>query len=162
MAVSSLAAKKKILEVERMAEMERQKRQKELEQKNIEEEANKRIEELVAKRVAEELERRREEIEAEVSRRVEEAKRAMEAKMLEDMERQKQEQIEETRRREVRLEFFLRWHLGQKSRSDHVNFSFRASKKAKDSLIHSLIIFLNILATKSPQKCQNILLYFIY
>ena len=78
-------------------------RQKELEQRNIEEEANKRIEELVAKRVEEELERRREEIEAEVLRRVEEAKKVMEAEMLQEMERRKQEQLEEARRREVRL-----------------------------------------------------------
>ena len=41
-------------------------------------EAQKRIEELVAKRVEEELEKRREEIEAEVLRRVEEAKKVME------------------------------------------------------------------------------------
>jgi len=106
-AVSSSAAKKKILEVERMAEIERQKRQKELEDKNIEEEANKRIEELVAKRVEEELERRREEIEAEVLRRVEEAKKIMEAKMMEEMERRKQEQLEEARRREVRILLLL-------------------------------------------------------
>jgi len=105
--VSSIAAKKKILEVERMAEIERQKRQKELEAKNIEEEANKRIEELVAKRVEEELERRREEIEAEVMRRVEEAKKIMEAQMLEEMERRKQEQLEEARRREVRILLIL-------------------------------------------------------
>ena len=77
-------------------------RQKEAEQKSIEEEANKRIEELVAKRVEEELERRRDEIEAEVLRRVEEAKKIMEAQMLEELERRKQEQIEEARRREVR------------------------------------------------------------
>jgi len=90
-----------------MAEIERQKRQKELEEKNIEEEANKRIEELVAKRVEEELERRREEIEAEVLRRVEEAKKIMEAQMLEEMERRKQEQLEEARRREVRILLIL-------------------------------------------------------
>lgn len=41
----------------------------------IEEETQKRVEELVAKRVAEELERRKDEIEAEVLRRVEEAKK---------------------------------------------------------------------------------------
>jgi len=105
--VSSIAAKKKILEVERMAEIERQKRQKEVEAKNIEEEANKRIEELVAKRVEEELERRREEIEAEVLRRVEEAKKIMEAQMLEEMERRKQEQLEEARRIEVRILLIL-------------------------------------------------------
>ena len=77
-------------------------RQKEAEQKSIEDEANKRIEELVAKRVEEELERRREEIEAEVLRRVEEAKKVMEAQMLEEIERRKQEQLEEARKREVR------------------------------------------------------------
>ena len=78
-----------------------------MEEKNIEEEANKRIEELVAKRVEEELERRREEIEAEVLRRVEEAKKIMEAQMLEEMERRKQEQLEEARRREVRILLLL-------------------------------------------------------
>ena len=82
-------------------------RQKELEAKNIEEEANKRIEELVAKRVEEELERRREEIEAEVMRRVEEAKKIMEAKMMEEMERRKKEQQEEIDRREVRILLLL-------------------------------------------------------
>ena len=40
-------------------------RQKEAEQKSIQEEANKRIEEMVSKRVEEELERRRDEIEEE-------------------------------------------------------------------------------------------------
>jgi len=98
--VNSAAAKKKILEVERLAEIERQKRQKDAEQKSIEEEANKRIEDLVAKRVEEELERRRDEIEAEVLRRVEEAKKIMEAQMLEELERRKQEQLEEAQRRE--------------------------------------------------------------
>ena len=49
----------------------------------------------------EELERRREEIEAEVLRRVEEAKKVMEAQMLQEIERRKQEQIEEARKREV-------------------------------------------------------------
>lgn len=78
-------------------------RQKDMEQKNIEDEANKRIEELVAARVAEELERRREEIEAEVLRRVEEAKVVMEAQMLAEMEKRKQEQLEEARKREVRM-----------------------------------------------------------
>ena len=75
---------------------------KEVEQKSIEEEANKRIEELVAKRVEEELERRRDEIEAEVLRRVEEAKAIMEAQMMEELEKRKQEQLEEAKRREVR------------------------------------------------------------
>ena len=77
-------------------------RQKESEQKSIEDAANRRIEELVAQRVAEELERRKDEIEAEVLRRVEEAKKMMEQQMLEEMERRKQEQIEEARKREVR------------------------------------------------------------
>lgn len=68
----------------------------------MEEAATKRIEELVAQRVEEELERRREEIEAEVLRRVEEAKKVMEAQMLQEIEKRKQEQLEEAQRREVR------------------------------------------------------------
>ena len=75
---------------------------KEVEQKSIEEEANKRIEVLVAQRVEEELERRRDEIEAEVLRRVEEAKKVMEQQMMEELEKRKQEQLEEAARREVR------------------------------------------------------------
>ena len=78
-------------------------RQKEAEQKSIQEEANKRIEEMVSKRVEEELERRKDEIEAEVLRRVEEAKKVLEAQMLEEMEKRKQEQLEEAKRREVRV-----------------------------------------------------------
>ena len=78
-------------------------RQKEAEQKSIQDEANKRIEEMVSKRVEEELERRRDEIEAEVLRRVEEAKKVLEAQMLEEMEKRKQEQLEEAKRREVRI-----------------------------------------------------------
>ena len=50
-------------------------RQEELEAKLVEEETAKRVEQLVAERVAEELERRKDEIEAEVLRRVEEAKK---------------------------------------------------------------------------------------
>ena len=57
----------------------------------------------MAQRVAEELERRKDEIEAEVLRRVEEAKAIMERQMLEEIERRKQEQIEEARKREVRV-----------------------------------------------------------
>ena len=50
-------------------------RQEELEARLVEEETTKRVEELVAKRVQQELERRKDEIEAEVLRRVEEAKK---------------------------------------------------------------------------------------
>lgn len=50
-------------------------RQDELQARLIEEETARRVEELVAKRVQEELERRKDEIEAEVLRRVEEAKK---------------------------------------------------------------------------------------
>lgn len=55
-------------------------RQEELEARLVEEETTKRVEELVAKRVQEELERRKDEIEREVLRRVEEAKKVGEAK----------------------------------------------------------------------------------
>lgn len=67
----------------------------------MEEETAKRIEEMVAKRVAEELERRKDEIEAEVLRRVEEAKAIMEKEMMEELQRQRLAQLEEERRREV-------------------------------------------------------------
>lgn len=77
-------------------------RQREVEQKMVEEEAAKRIEELVQKRVEEELEKRKEEIEAEVQRRVEEAKRAMERQMMEEMEWRQAKLREEEKRREVR------------------------------------------------------------
>lgn len=78
-------------------------RQKELEAKLVEEETAKRIEELVAKRVAEELERRKDEIEAEVLRRVQEAKEKMEKEMMEELQRQKMAQLEEERKREVAI-----------------------------------------------------------
>lgn len=68
----------------------------------VEEETAKRIEELVKKRVEEELEKRKEEIEAEVLRRVEEAKKIMERHMMEEMERRREQQLEEEKKREVR------------------------------------------------------------
>ena len=67
----------------------------------VEDEAQKRISELVEKRVEEELEKRRDEIEAEVMRRVEEAKKIMEKELLEEIERRKQEQLHEMKRKEV-------------------------------------------------------------
>ncbi len=67
----------------------------------MEEETVKRIEEMVAQRVAEELEKRKDEIEAEVLRRVEEAKQIMERQMLEELERRRKERLEEENRREV-------------------------------------------------------------
>ena len=76
-------------------------RQKEQEAKIVEEETVKRIEEMVAQRVAEELEKRKDEIEAEVLRRVEEAKQIMEQQMLEELERRRKERLEEEKRREV-------------------------------------------------------------
>lgn len=77
-------------------------RQKELEEKLIEEEVAKRVESLVAERVQQELERRKDEIEAEVMRRVEEAKRVMEKEMLEEMERKRQAEIQAQKQKEVK------------------------------------------------------------
>ena len=56
---------------------------------------------MVALRVAEELEKRKDEIEAEVLRRVEQAKQLMEQQMLEELERRRKERLEEENRREV-------------------------------------------------------------
>jgi len=81
--------------------MERQRRQKEAEQKTIEEQAAKRIEMLVKKRVEEELEKRREEIEQEVNRRVDTAKAEMERDMMLELEKRREQIREEERRREV-------------------------------------------------------------
>ena len=57
----------------------------------------------MAKRVEEELERRKDEIEAEVLKRVEEAKRLMEEQMLQELEKKRKEQEEEQKKREVML-----------------------------------------------------------
>ena len=77
-------------------------RQQEMEARLIEEEVAKRVEEMVAKRVEQELEKRKDDIEAEVLRRVEEAKRIMEAAMLEEMEQKKQQELEAQQAKEVR------------------------------------------------------------
>lgn len=69
----------------------------------IQDAANKRIEELVNKRVEEELEKRKEEIEAEVARRIEEAKKVMEKEMMEELERRRQQLLEEEKKREVQI-----------------------------------------------------------
>lgn len=61
------------------------------------------MEELVAKRVEEELEKRKDEIEREVLRRVEEAKRIMEKQLLEELERQRQAELAAQKAREVTL-----------------------------------------------------------
>ncbi|EMP39491.1 Arginine and glutamate-rich protein 1 [Chelonia mydas] len=76
-------------------------RQQEIEEKLIEEETARRVEELVAKRVEEELEKRKDEIEREVLRRVEEAKRIMEKQLLEELERQRQAELAAQKAREA-------------------------------------------------------------
>lgn len=57
----------------------------------------------MAKRVEEELEKRKDEIEREVLRRVEEAKRIMEKQLLEELERQRQAELAAQKAREVTL-----------------------------------------------------------
>lgn len=57
----------------------------------------------MAKRVEEELEKRKDEIEREVLRRVEEAKRIMERQLLEELERQRQAELSAQKAREVTL-----------------------------------------------------------
>ena len=60
-----------------------------------------RVQTLVAQRVDEELERRKDEIEAEVLRRVQDAKRDLEAQMVAEMERQRQLELEAQQRKQV-------------------------------------------------------------
>lgn len=78
-------------------------RQREIEQKLVEEETARRIEVMVQKRVEEELEKRKEEIEADVLRRVEEAKKIMEKEMMEEMEKRRLILLEEEKKREVKI-----------------------------------------------------------
>lgn len=59
---------------------------------------------MVAKRVDEELAKHKDEIDTEVMRRVEEAKKVMEKQMLEEFERRKNEQMEALRQKEVKFE----------------------------------------------------------
>ena len=82
-------------------------RQRELEQRLVEEQSAARIEALVQKRVEEELARRKDEIEAEVNRRVQEATAAMEAQLMAELERRRQEQIELEKQREVGDIYFI-------------------------------------------------------
>ena len=56
----------------------------------------------LCQRVEEELERRRDEIEAEVLRHMEEVKKIMEALMMRELQKRKQEQLKEAQRKEVR------------------------------------------------------------
>ena len=87
-----------------------------MEEKLIEEEVARRVEEIVAKRVEEEMEKRKEEIEAEVLRRIEDAKRAMEAELLAELERKRQAELKAQQIKEVQLADRLcdgdvRWHF---------------------------------------------------
>jgi len=82
-----------------------------MEEKLIEEEVARRVDAIVKQRVEEELSRRQDEIEAEVARRVEEAKQEMEKQMLIELEKQKQERIEEQKRQEVKFAVPLATHL---------------------------------------------------
>lgn len=122
------SGRRKLDEVERLAEMERQRRQKEVEQKvtifyhiffifylqylpiivhsipqTIEDEAARRIEFLVKKRVEEELEKRKDEIEQEVNRRVEAAKAQMEREMMLELEKRREAARLEEQKREVNI-----------------------------------------------------------
>ena len=104
----------------------------------------------MAKRVEEELERRREEIEAEVMRRVEEAKKAMEAQMLQEIERRKQEQLEEARKREVsgvknpRTRLAHIRGLGEKNKEIFLQNSVTTISMAENRLIHSPYLIYDI------------------
>lgn len=93
----------KMDEVERLAEMERQRRQREAEQHLIDEETTKRIEEVITKRVNEVLKVRREEIELRLSEKVEEAKVNMDRELREEKERRRQRELLEEKIREVRV-----------------------------------------------------------
>lgn len=87
-------------------------KQEELEARFIEEETQRRIDELVAERVAAEIQKRKVEIEEEVLKRVEEAKRVMERQLVEEMERKQKQQEEEEERKKVSTSF-ISFHTRQ-------------------------------------------------
>jgi len=117
-------------------------RQKEQEQKIVEEETVKRIEEMVALRVAEELEKRKDEIEAEVLRRVEEAKQIMEQQMLQELERRRKERLEEENRREVL--YYRHFHFANLQR---MNIEFAMANESKLQLLYTLYVHQNCFET---------------
>lgn len=88
-------------------------KQEELEARFIEEETQRRIDELVAERVAAEIQKRKSEIEEEVLKRVEEAKRVMERQLVEEMERKQKQQEEEEERKKVSAVKFISSHAKQ-------------------------------------------------
>lgn len=126
---------KKLEEVDRLAEMERIRRQKEMEQRVVEEETQKRIELLVKKRVEEELgnlrnmfnmldwmslkistyysivEKRKDEIAIEVSRKVDAAKKQMEREMMLELEKNLQNTRNKEKQREVSFPFNFFHHF---------------------------------------------------
>lgn len=127
-------------------------RQREAELKQVEELAARRVEELVAKRVEEELERRKDEIEAEVLRRVEEAKCLMEEQMLEELEKKRKEQEEEQKKREASLS------LTREGRGfggcNHVT----VAGSDNTAFLH-IIMYLHIKHSQSP--CKGVIITFI-
>ena len=72
-----------------------------MEDQLIEEEVSKRVEKLVAERVAEQLESRSEEIELEVLKRVEAAKKILEKEMLSELQRKKEKELQLQQQKEV-------------------------------------------------------------
>jgi len=115
--LSDLAARKKA-EVDRLAELERERiqllRQKETRENLIQTEVDRRVKDIVETRVREELERRKDEIENEVKRRVDVLKRTMEKQMLIELEKRNNEEMrklmakeEEERRKREELEKIL-------------------------------------------------------
>ena len=64
-------------------------------------EINRRVEEIVEKRMTIEREKRTQEIEAEVQRRLSEARRVMSIEMMEELERQKQFELKRFLEKEV-------------------------------------------------------------
>ncbi|CAF0846299.1 unnamed protein product [Adineta ricciae] len=115
--LTDLTARKKA-EVERLAELERERmqllRQKETRENLIQTEVERRVKEIVETRVREELERRKDEIENEVKRRVDVLKRSMEKQMLLELEKRNNDEMrrliakeEEERKKREDLERIL-------------------------------------------------------
>ena len=70
-------------------------------------EINKRVEEIVLKRITEEMARRESEIELEVQKRLNEAKKLMEKNLIEEFEKQRQFEYKRMLEKEVNKHVFL-------------------------------------------------------
>ena len=77
-----------------------------MEKKQMDEEVEARVAKMMAQRLADEIELRKDEIEAEVQRRVVEARKLMEKELIDEFEKQKQAEFKRQLEKEVGCVYF--------------------------------------------------------